>query len=179
MRFPLALLLAVTVAACGNDTPEAPADPAPTVSEAGPVSTRQTVYDVVAASPRLSTLAGLVQAAGLRETLADTARTYTLFAPENGAFADADLDALRADPEALRQRLLAHLLGNRTLSGDVFGEITIETVGGPEITLDANEAGVTVRDRTGTTATVTEPDLDADNGVVHLVDAVLTGPAGT
>lgn len=182
MRSALPLALAVALTACGDDPDPAPAPPAPAAEraapEAGPVG-RQTVADVLEASPRLSTLASLVEAAGLRGTLADTAGTYTLFAPENAAFGDADLDALRADPEALRGLLLTHVLGNRTLSGDVFGEITIETLGGPEITLDASDSGVTVRGPSGATAVVTEADLDADNGVVHLVDAVLAGPAAS
>lgn len=176
MRTSFLFLLALSLAACGGDEAPAP-EPSPPPPEAASVAGRQTVYDVVAASPRLSTLASLVEAAGLRETLSDTSQTVTLFAPENRAFADVDVDALRADPEALRARLLAHVLANRTLSGDVFGEFSIETLAGPEITLDATDAGVTVRDGAGTTATVTDADLDADNGVVHLVDAVLAGPA--
>ena len=170
----LLLLTTLALSACGGGAEPAGSPQAPDPS-APPTSARQTASDVIAASPRLSTFSSLIEAAGLRATLADTAQTLTVFAPENAAFSDLDLDALRADPEALRSRLLGHVLTNRTFSGDVFGEITIETLGGSEITLDATDAGVVVRDATGTTATVTEADLDSDNGVVHIIDSVLAG----
>lgn len=172
MRLFLAILGSLALAACGGDPAEPPAPP----PEPAPSSSRQTVADVVEASPRLSTFASLVEAAGLRETLSDTSQVLTVFAPENAAFAGVDLDALRADPETLRARLLGHVLANRTFSGDIFGEITIETLAGSDITLDADDSAVTVRDGAGTAATVTEADLDGDNGVVHIITAVLTGP---
>ena len=59
------------------------------------------------------------------------------------------------------------------LAADVFAPISIETVSGAEIEVDAPSPGaVTVR-AGGTTATVTDADLDAANGVIHIIDAVL------
>ncbi|MEM1114877.1 MAG: fasciclin domain-containing protein [Bacteroidota bacterium] len=171
------LLVALALAACGDDAAEPAPEPPP--APTSPTSSRQTALDVAETSPRLSTFASLVDVAGLRETLADTAQVFTVFAPANAAFADVDLDALRADPEALRARLLAHVLANRTFSGDVFGEITIETVAGSDLTLNATDAGVALRDTRGTAATITEADLDGDNGVVHIIDTLLSGPTGS
>ncbi len=181
MRLALLLALALGAAACA-DAPEPAAEPTPAApaADADPTTGRQTAYDVVAANPSLSTLAGLVDAAGLADALRDTSRVLTVFAPSNAAFSalDADaLDALRADPDALRPLLLAHVLDTRMLSGDVFGELTIESLAGSPLTLNADDDGVTVTDAQGTTATVTDADLDAENGVVHVVDAVLAGPA--
>jgi uncharacterized surface protein with fasciclin (FAS1) repeats len=139
----------------------------------------RTVYGVVTRTPELSTLAALVDAAGLRETLADADAALTLFAPSDAAFealgADA-LGALRGNPEAARALLLDHALSTRMFAADVFDDMGIESLAGTELVLDASGEAVTVRDGTGVTATVVEADLDADNGVVHVVDAVLSGP---
>ncbi len=97
-----------------------------------------------------------------------------MFAPSNAAFealgADA-LAALRADPEALRARLAGHALSYRIFSGDVLDEQTVVSVGGQEMTLVPGDP-LTVR-AGGATARVATPDLDADNGVIQVIDAVL------
>lgn len=174
MRLALLLPFLLALSACGEDAAPA-APPADSLPAPAAVDGRQTVYDVVETTPDLSRLAALVNAAGLEPTLSDTAQVLTLFAPSDAAFGalpPETLDALRADPDALRDLLLGHALANRTLSGDVFGEITIESLGGTDLTLDADDAGVTVQ-RGPTTATVTDADLDAENGVVHVIDTVL------
>ena len=137
-----------------------------------------TVLSVVAETPALSALAGLVEGADLGAVLSDTSETITLFAPSDEAFAALPagaLDALRADPAALRQLLLAHVVPTRLPSADVFAEIAFESAGGTDLTVDADDAGVTARGPAGTGRVVTA-DLDAVNGVVHVVDAVLARP---
>lgn len=175
LLLPLALLLA----ACGPDA-DAPAAPERVPTEpAAPAASSQTVADVVASTPSLSTLAGLIEAAGADGVLRDVDGAYTLFAPSDDAFAALEagaLDALRQNPDALRALVLDHTLSNRTYAPDVFDEITIETVAGSEVTLLPTAGGLTVRDGTGVSADVVTADLDADNGVVHVIDAVLSGP---
>ena len=181
MRLLFLFALALTLVSCGDD-PEATTAPAEDVvpSDARPATGRQTAYDVAAANPSLSTFASLVDDAGLADALRDTAQVLTVFAPSNAAFdalgPDA-LAALRTDPNALRERIRAHVLATRMLSGDVFGELTIESLAGTDLTLNATDDAVTVTGTGGTTATVTDADLDAENGVVHIIDAVLSGPA--
>ncbi|WP_420457383.1 fasciclin domain-containing protein [Rubrivirga sp.] len=173
MRLFLALLLAALVG-CAEDpapTPPPPTDPAP----APAVDGRQSVADVVSANPQLRTLARLLAASGLDATLADTATTTTLFAPTDDAFAalgDDAVAALEADPDAARAALLGHVVATRMLSVDVFPDLSIETVGGSEVSFVEAGDGLAVRSG-GTTARITDADLDADNGVVHLIDAVL------
>lgn len=177
MRLALPLLLAALVAGCSDPSPEA--DPAPSDTTAATPTPpadvgRQSVADIVATSPRLRTLARLLQASGLDETLADTSTAYTLFAPSDDAFAalgDDAVAALEADPDAAREALLAHALPTRMLSFDIFPDLSIETMSGTELAFLERDGGLAVRSG-GTTAGITDADLDADNGVVHIIDAV-------
>ena len=173
----LALLLALAVAGCSDPSPATPPPADSTAAPAPPVeSGRLSVADVTAANPRLRTLNRLLITSGLAETLADTSTAYTLFAPSDDAFAalgDEAVAALEADPEAARAALLGHVLSHRMLSIDVFPDLTIETVGGTEMSFIEVDEGLAVQSG-GTTARITDPDLDADNGVVHIVDTVLT-----
>ena len=172
-RLACLALFVLVLAACGDRETPAPA-PAPEPS-APAVSDRQSVADVVAASPRLRTTARLLAASGLDETLRDTARTYTLFAPSDDAWAavgDDAVAALEADPAAARQALLGHVLGTRLLTFDVFPDLAFETEGGTEVGFVESAGGLSVRGPAGT-GRITDTDLDADNGVVQIVDAVL------
>jgi uncharacterized surface protein with fasciclin (FAS1) repeats len=177
MRLPLFLLLATLAVGCSDPSPETDPAPADTAVTAAPPADagRQSVADVVATSPRLRTVARLLEASGLGETLADTSTAYTLFAPSDEAFAalgDDAVAALEADPEAARAALLAHALPTRMLSVDVFPDLSIQTMGGTELAFLDRDGGLAVRSGV-TTAQVTDADLDADNGVVHIIDAVL------
>lgn len=177
MRLALPLLLAALAFGCADPSPEAgPAAPDTTAAAAPPADPgRQSVADVVATSPRLRTLARLLRASGLDATLADTSTAYTLFAPSDDAFAalgDDAVVALEADPDAARTALLAHALPTRMLSVDVFPDLSIESMGGTELAFLERDGGLAVRSGR-TTAGITDADLDADNGVVHVVDAVL------
>ena len=174
MTRSLALALLV-LAGCGNDAkPPAAFDTPPAADSAAVADDTDTVLGVAAASADLSTFVDLARASGFDAVLRDTARTLTVFAPSNAAFealgADA-LAALRADPAALRARLAGHALAYRLFTGDALDEQTVESVGGTEITLVPGDP-LTVRGG-GTGAHVATPDLDAGNGVVHVIDAVL------
>ena len=177
---PALLALALALSACGAEPEPAPppASGGAAGTVAGPAVGPYTVLDVVAETPELSTLAALVDGADLGGVLRDTSGTVTLFAPSDAAFAAVPagaLDALRADPAALRRVLLAHTLPTRLPAADVFAEIAFESSAGPEITVDADDRGVTAAGPGGAGRVVTA-DLDAANGVVHVVDAVLALP---
>jgi len=164
------LPLLLVLAACGDPAPAPTPPPDPTPAEIG-----HSVADVAAANPQLRTLARLLDVSGLRTVLADTATSFTLFAPTNAAFAALGADALAAldaDSAAARAALLDHVLATRMLSIDVFPDLAFETLGGSEVTFAETQAGLAVRSG-GATAQITDGDLDADNGVVHLIDAVL------
>jgi len=135
-----------------------------------------TVMDIIAESDAHTTLEAAIEAAGLTETLAGEG-PFTVFAPTDDAFAalpDGTLEVLLADPEgALTQILLYHVVGAKALSGDLSDGQMIETLNGQEITVKIMDGNVYIND-----AMVTVADLEADNGVVHVIDAVLL-PATT
>ena len=168
----LVLLLALGLAAC---TPDAAPEPsAPPVASA---TVDDTVVGIVGATAQLSTLSRAIDASGRGETLRDPDAAYTLFAPSDAAFQalpEADRAALLASPERLGALLDAHTVPTRMLSPDVFDGLAIETVAGTSLDLSSDGARVTVRDASGTTGTVTTADLDTSNGVVHVIDTVLS-----
>ncbi len=170
------LLAALAVAGCGDPEPAAPTPAVPTPAAADSSAADDSVLGVASASADLSTFVALARTAGLDSVLADTARTLTVFAPSNAAFdalGEDALAALRADPAALRARLLGHALAYRLFSTDADVEQTVDALDGTTLTLVPGTA-LTVRSG-ATSARVATPDLDADNGVVHVVDAVLGG----
>jgi transforming growth factor-beta-induced protein len=144
-----------------------------------------TIADIVVGNEDFSTLLAAVEAAGLTDALADPDATLTVFAPTNDAFAAAlealDLTAeeLLADTETLTSILTYHVLGEVVTSADIVGagveEIPVETLNGAELIVVVGDAGnVGFRDQD---AMVTQADIEADNGIIHVIDAVLLPPA--
>ena len=135
----------------------------------------QTVVDVVVNSEDHNTLEAAVIAADLAETLSGEG-PFTVLAPTDAAFAAlpaGTVEALLADPTGdLTQILLYHVLGATVLSGNLSDGQTAETLNGAEITVSINDDGVFIND-----AKVTVADIETDNGVVHVIDAVLLPPA--
>lgn len=190
----LIAVLALVVAACGDDAAEdtttTAAEETTTTTEVDMTSTTEammddTVLDVAAGNEDFSTLATAVEAAGLQDALADPDATLTVFAPTNQAF-EAALDALGltaeelfADTETLTSILTYHVLGDTVTSGDIVDadaeEIPVETLSGEELTVVvADDGTVGFADQT---ATVTMTDIEASNGVIHVIDAVLLPPS--
>lgn len=117
---------------------------------------------------RFSTLVGLLGQAGLVETLQGEG-PFTVFAPTNDAFAalpEEQLTALQDDPDMLARVLSYHVVEGNVMSADVSDGMVM-TLEGSELEA-TTENGVMFND-----ATVTEPDLETGNGVVHVIDRVL------
>lgn len=132
-----------------------------------------TVADRLANTPSLSTLSSLVAKAGLTETL-QAAGPYTVFAPSNDAFKAlpaTTLNELNANPEKLKAVLAYHVVSGKTLAADVKNS-NAKTLGGAHVALSKAGDFVTIE-----SATVTQADLTASNGVVHIIDTVLLPPA--
>ncbi len=172
---PAALLI---VAGCGGNeaTPEAMAAtevrmaPAAEAMAAAPV-TGETIVDLAVATPELSTLVAAVQAADLAGTLSGPG-PFTVFAPVNAAFEalpDGTVDTLLqpANREQLRSVLTYHVVPGRILSSDLTDGTKVTTVEGTELTIDL-DGGASVNG-----ASIVAADVEASNGVVHLIDAVL------
>ena len=190
----LVAVLALALAACGGDS----SDETTTTEGAAATSTTEamtstteemmdenTVLDLALSSPDFETLVAAVQAAGLEDALADPDATLTVFAPTNDAFAAA-LDALGltaeellADTETLTTILTYHVLGEVVTSGDIAAagveQIPVETLSGEELIVTVGDDGTVGFD--GQTAVVTMADLEASNGVIHVIDAVLLPPS--
>ena len=121
------------------------------------------------------TLLAAVKAAGLVETLSGTG-PFTVFAPTDDAFAKLGTtvaDLLKPENKAK----LASILTYHVVSGRVYSEAAVEakaakTVQGDSIKITANDKGAFVND-----AKIVATDIDASNGVIHVIDTVLLPPA--
>jgi len=130
-----------------------------------------TVVDVIVNSDVHNTLEAAVVAAGLVETLSGTG-PFTVFAPTDAAFAAlpaGTVETLLEDPAGtLTQILLYHVVGAQALSTDLTNGQTVETLQGQTVTVTINADGVFINN-----AQVTVADIVTDNGVIHVIDAVL------
>ena len=131
-----------------------------------------TLWDIIANSPDHNTLEAAVIAAELDGTLRSHSVTLTVFAPTDDAFAalpEGTVEALLEDPTgALTDILLYHVVDGKALSTDLSDGQMITTLNGDSVTVKIMDGSVYIDD-----AMVTGPDLEAANGVLHVVDAVL------
>ncbi|MBB3034962.1 fasciclin domain-containing protein [Alteriqipengyuania lutimaris] len=142
-----------------------------------------TIVEVAQGNPDFSTLVEAVTAADLGETL--SGGEYTVFAPTNAAFdalPDGTLETLTTeDTDQLGSILTYHVVEGMTDAAALTAAIeaageegyTITTVNGAELTAMMEGGNVVLRDAAGNTATVTQTDIDASNGVIHVIDTVL------
>ena len=132
--------------------------------------------DVVVNSPDHSTLETAVIEAELADDLSG-AGPFTIFAPTDDAFAALPpnlLNALLADPTGdLADILLYHVLGAEVLSTDLSDGQVATTLQGEDITVTIDGNGDVFINQ----AMVTAPDIRTDNGVVHVIDAVILPPS--
>ena len=133
----------------------------------------QDIVETARAAGNFQTLVAAIEAAELEETLKGEG-PFTVFAPTDAAFQALPPGTLEEllmpeNRERLRSVLTYHVIENEVRSGDIAGEeATVETVEGSELTVDATGAMVMVN-----SATVTEADIEASNGVIHAIDTVL------
>jgi uncharacterized surface protein with fasciclin (FAS1) repeats len=128
------------------------------------------IVETAVAAGSFNTLAKAIEAAGLVETLKGEG-PFTVFAPTDEAFAKlpaGTLDALLADRERLTKVLTYHVVPGRITSAEVAGLESANTVNGKTLRVAAKDGAVRIDD-----ATVTQADIAASNGVIHVIDAVL------
>ena len=131
-----------------------------------------TIADTAARTPQLSTLTRLIEQAGLTETLR-AAGPMTVFAPSDEAFKAVPtktLAELAADKALLKSVLSYHVLVGKVGSAEVKNS-SVKTVQGANLALAKAGTFVTVED-----ALVTQADVPATNGVIHIIDKVLMPP---
>ena len=128
----------------------------------------QDIVDTAVKAGNFKTLVAAVQAAGLVDTLKGPG-PFTVFAPTDEAFAKipkATLDGLLADKAALTKVLTYHVVPGKVMAADVEAG-KVKTVQGSDITVTTT-GGVKVD-----AANVVKTDIVADNGVIHVIDAVI------
>lgn len=129
-----------------------------------------TVYDIIKASPVHTTLEAAIDAAELGETLSGDG-PFTVFAPTDtafGALPAGALDDLLANIDLLTEILLHHVHSGNVLSTDLSNGMEVPTLN-DDVLLVSIDAGTVMIDM----STVIQPDIVANNGVVHVINAVL------
>ncbi len=127
------------------------------------------IVEVAMKSESFRTLVAAVKAAELVDTLADGG-PFTVFAPTDDAFAklpESTVKNLLEDPPALRDVLTYHVASGRFMAADVAKMPSLKTLQGQEVAIKA-EDGVRIE-----AAKVIHPDIEADNGVIHVIDRVI------
>lgn len=134
-----------------------------------------TVVDVVVNSADHTTLEAAVIAAELADDLSGEG-PFTVFAPTDAAFAalpEGTVASLLEDPTgALAEILLYHVVGAKAMSTDLSDGQKITTLNGDNIDVKLKNGKVYIDG-----AQVTTADIQTDNGVVHVIDAVITPSA--
>lgn len=167
------LALSLGVVACGDDESGSATGAATNTEEATTEgASEKTIVAVAAETPDLSTLVKAVEAAGLVETLEEPG-PYTVFAPTNAAFQalGGTLETLLkpANKEELAEVLTYHVVPGEVTSSELEDGQMLETVQGGMLEVSIEGEEVTVNG-----AKVEMPDVEASNGVVHVIDEVLT-----
>lgn len=139
--------------------------------------TTNTITDIVVSNNNFSTLESAVLKAQLQTTLSGTG-PFTVFAPDNAAFTasgitDAVLNSLT--PAQVESILLYHTLGSEVKAADVPAgpNAKVTTASGDSVFVTKNSNGVFING-----IQVTSADVDADNGVIHVINRVLMPPSG-
>jgi len=133
----------------------------------------QTIVDIAVADGRFTTLVAALKAAGLVETLSGEG-PFTVFAPTDDAFAKLPAGTVESllKPENLEQLkniLLYHVVSGKVMAADVVGLTSAPTVLGQDIKITVKDGKVYLND----TVQVIITDIEASNGVIHVIDAVL------
>ena len=131
------------------------------------------IVDTAASGGKFNTLVAAVKAAGLVETLKGSG-PFTVFAPTDAAFEKLPPGTVQnllkpENKEQLRKVLTYHVVPGKVMSSDLRGKkTTANSVEGSKIDIDASGNAVKVEN-----ATVTQADLAASNGIIHVIDTVI------
>lgn len=171
---------ALLIAGCADDEATSSTSSSTTAEASPPAdassASSETIAEIVADNPEFSTLLAAVEAAGLAETLSGDG-PFTVFAPTDAAFAElpaGTLDTLLrpANQDQLAAILTYHVVPAEVMASDVKpGEVPTVNSTPFTVALDGEEVAIT--DGQGNQANVIETDIDASNGVVHVIDSVL------
>lgn len=131
----------------------------------------QNIVEIAQGNDDLSTLVTAVTEANLVDTLSSGDANLTVFAPTNAAFdalPEGTLESLLANQDDLTSVLTYHVVDGEAFSGDLSDGQVLTTLQGETLTVTVNDEGVFINGNRVSTA-----DVDATNGVVHVIDGVL------
>ena len=177
----VALMAVMVLAACApaaTPVPTAmPEPPKPTdMPTAVPTEAPKTIVDIAVEDGRFTTLVAAVQAADLVETLSGEG-PFTVFAPTDDAFAKLPAGTLEEllkpeNKQQLTDILLYHVVAGKVMAADVVGLTEAETALGKKVMVKLENEKVFINE-----AEVVITDIEASNGVIHVIDTVILPPA--
>ena len=177
---PIVLVIALALGACAPLAAEEPVvvpeveEVVEEVKEVVEEVAPQTIVDIAVADGRFMTLATALQAAGLVETLQGEG-PFTVFAPTDEAFAKlpaGTIEALLADIPSLSEILLYHVVPGAVKAEQVVTLSSAETAAELPVAIKVVDGKVFVNQ-----AEVIITDIEASNGIIHVIDSVLLPPA--
>lgn len=186
LALSLFVLFALVLAACAPEsTPEptaVPVEPTPVPTEAMEEEVEEmeeampSIVDIAISDGRFTTLVTALQEAGLVEALQGEG-PFTVFAPTDDAFAalpEGTLESLLADKEALSSVLLYHVVDGKNMAADV---IALDGQEIPALSGEAILVKVEGDSAYASNALILITDIEAGNGVIHVVDSVMLPPS--
>lgn len=176
--FCLMALLSTTTLSAGEKCPLATAANSPdaasklVATHTEDKAAKKDIVDTAVGAGQFKTLVAAVKAAGLVETLKGDG-PFTVFAPTDEAFAKLPEGTVAnllkpENKDKLTAILTYHVVSGKVLAADAAKLSTAKTVNGKELTIKAKDGKVMI-DK----ATVVKTDIDASNGVIHVIDSVL------
>ncbi len=163
------VVLGIVLAACA-----APATPEPVAEPTAMPETMPSIVDVAVGNGSFTTLVGALQATGLVEALAGEG-PFTVFAPSDEAFAKLPAGTLESlTPEQLKDILLYHVVAGKVMAADAValdGQMVDTLLEGKQLAISVDGETVMIND-----AKVVTADVEAGNGVIHVIDSVLLPP---
>jgi len=132
----------------------------------------RTIVDIATSDDNFTTLVGALQAAGLVDTLKGNG-PFTVFAPTNDAFDRLSKDTLEdlmlpKNKSRLQEILKHHVVSGRYMAKDVTSESSLSPMSGDAVRVRAKGNQVRIGE-----ATIRQTNLEAENGIVHVIDRVL------
>ncbi len=164
----LAIFLSIGLFSCGSDD-DVVVDP--------PVEEMQNIAEIAAADAQFSTLVSALDRVGLVSTLEGDG-PFTVFAPTNAAFEALGVNLDDLTDEQLTDILLYHVLGAQVNAGDIAEGQTYATTASTA-SPGNKQLSILIENTSGAVAingaaNVTAADVEATNGVIHVIDAVIT-----
>ncbi len=170
-------LLSLALGACGSsssDTAISPPQPTPTVSPT-PSPAPQDIVAIASGNPDFSTLVTALQAADLVGAL-QAEGPFTVFAPTNAAFAALPAGTVESlllpENQAELVRILTyHVVAGLAPSSSLSSGQQVTTLEGSPVTVTLEGGQIRIND-----SNVIATDIEASNGIIHVIDAVLIPP---